>query len=105
MTEICAHCGGDMGPNDAYCRHCGTKKGKGISWYHHTWGIMILLFVVLGPLAIPLLWRSPVISRERKWVLTLACLALFSVIGWTLIQTYLGLIEEITGSMNHYRKP
>ena len=104
MNEVCALCGKDIGHNDAYCRHCGAKKGQGVRWYHKTWGIIILLFLVLGPLAIPLLWRSPVIPRERKLLLTMLCLAFTSLLGWMLIQTYLGIINEITGSMNHYRK-
>ena len=93
-----------MSANDAFCRHCGNKKGQGVAWYHQTWGISILLFLVLGPLAIPLLWRSPVIPRQTKTLLTVLCIAVMSFLGWILIETYVGLLDEITGSMSHYRK-
>jgi hypothetical protein len=41
---------------------------------------MVLLFLVLGPLGLPFLWKSPSFSRLLKVVLTvlvIACMALF----------------------------
>jgi hypothetical protein len=34
--------------------------------------VLVLLFVVLGPLGLPLLWRSPSFTRGWKIVLTIA---------------------------------
>lgn len=44
-------------------------------WYHSVWAVLLGLFVVLGFLALPALWRSPRFSRVAKVVLTLATLA------------------------------
>jgi hypothetical protein len=41
-------------------------------WYYRPWGVLLLLFVVLGPLGLPLLWRSPSFTRGWKIVLTVA---------------------------------
>ena len=44
--------------------------GRVTSWYYRPWGVLLLLFVVLGPLGLPLLWKSPSFTRRWKIVLT-----------------------------------
>jgi hypothetical protein len=41
-----------------------------LPWYHRPVWVLVLLFVVLGPLGLPYLWRSPAFSRRAKLVLT-----------------------------------
>lgn len=41
-------------------------------WYHSVWFVLAMLFLVLGPLALPLLWGSPRFSRDAKIGLTIA---------------------------------
>ena len=45
-------------------------------WYHSVWFVVLMLFVVMGPLAFPLLWKSPRFSLAAKIVLTAAVSAL-----------------------------
>jgi len=40
------------------------------TWYYRPWAVVVLLFLVLGPLGLPLLWRSPSFTRRWKIVLT-----------------------------------
>ena len=40
------------------------------TWYYRPWAVVLLLFLVLGPLGLPLLWRSPSFTRGWKIVLT-----------------------------------
>ncbi len=40
-------------------------------WYHSVWFVLLSLFLVLGPLGLPLLWRSTRFSRWSKVALTL----------------------------------
>ena len=40
------------------------------AWYHRPAWVLLLLFVILGPLALPILWKSPHFSRRWKIVLT-----------------------------------
>ena len=44
--------------------------GRVTPWYYRPWAVLVLLFVVLGPLGLPLLWRSPSFTRGWKIVLT-----------------------------------
>ncbi len=45
------------------------------AWYHRPWWVLLMLFVVLGPLGLPLLWKSPSFSRWSKIALTVAVVA------------------------------
>lgn len=40
-------------------------------WYHNLWFILVMLFFVLGPFALPLLWKSPSLPKPVKIILTL----------------------------------
>lgn len=43
-----------------------------VRWYYRPTWVLILLFLVLGPFALPYLWRSPRFTRGLKIVLTLS---------------------------------
>lgn len=46
--------------------------------------VVVLLFVVLGPLALGVLWKSPRFSRAWKVVLTLLTVGQFVLVVWVL---------------------
>ena len=46
-----------------------------LKWYYRPVWVVILLFLVLGPLGLPYLWRSPGFSRRLKVVLTVLVIA------------------------------
>ncbi len=46
-----------------------------VTWYLRPTVIVLLLFFVLGPFGLPLLYRSPTFGRTWKIVLTLAVIA------------------------------
>ncbi len=39
-------------------------------WYHRMPFVLLLLFVVMGPFALPFLWKSPAFSKTAKIILT-----------------------------------
>lgn len=41
-------------------------------WYHNIWFILFMLFFVLGPFGLPLVWKHPRLSQGVKWLLTLS---------------------------------
>ena len=43
------------------------------------WAVLLWLFVAMGPLALPMLWRSPHFSRRTKAVLTVLVFLIFAV--------------------------
>lgn len=46
-------------------------------WYHSVWFVLFMLFFVLGPFGLPLLWKSPRFPQWAKWVLTILMIAAF----------------------------
>jgi len=50
-----------------------SETGK-TKWYLRPTGIVLLLFFVLGPLGLPLLYKSPNFSKKIKIILTIAVL-------------------------------
>ena len=38
-------------------------------WYHKKWAVLLILATV-GPLGLPLLWKSPEFGRVSKWIMT-----------------------------------
>lgn len=44
-------------------------------WYHNIWLLLFMLFFVLGPLGLPMVWKNPRLSRGVKWLLTLSMVA------------------------------
>jgi hypothetical protein len=47
-------------------------KEENIKWYLRPIGVILLLFFVLGPFGLPLLYKSPKFSKTLKIVLTIA---------------------------------
>jgi hypothetical protein len=46
------------------------SQEENIKWYLRPIGVVLLLFFVLGPFGLPLLYKSPKFSRKVKLVLT-----------------------------------
>jgi len=51
------------------------------NWYASVWFVLLMLFVVLGPLGLPLLWKSSRFSKGAKVILTIATVV---YAGWVL---------------------
>jgi len=49
-----------------------SERPSSPGWYYRPWTVVFLLFFVLGPFGLPLLWKSPSFSRRSKIVLTVA---------------------------------
>ncbi len=48
------------------------EENEKVKWYLRPLGVLVLLFVVLGPLALPLLYKSPKFNKTLKIILTIA---------------------------------
>ena len=48
------------------------KEDGKVKWYLRPMGVVLLLFFVLGPFGLPLLYKSPNFSKTSKIVLTIA---------------------------------
>jgi polyferredoxin len=47
------------------------KEDRKIKWYLRPISVVLLLFFVLGPFALPLLYKSPKFSKPLKIILTI----------------------------------
>jgi len=52
-----------------------SLQASEVKWYYRPAWVLVLLFVVLGPLGLPYLWKSPKFSRGLKTVLTVLLVA------------------------------
>ena len=48
------------------------KEDEKVKWYLRPISVILLLFFVLGPFGLPLLYRSPKFSKTLKIILTVA---------------------------------
>jgi hypothetical protein len=100
-NTICPLCHSDLDVGDNFCRRCGSPNGRAgsagtttpvavnahlspvqfKSW-ESPWIILTLLFAVLGPFAIPLLWRSRRFTIVWKNIITVLVLAEMVLLVW-----------------------
>lgn len=70
-------------------------------WYTSNWALVVL-FITIGPFAIPMVWASPLRGKKSKWILTLGMIAATVLITWAFgyfvqkILDYYKLLSEIT---------
>jgi ribosomal protein L40E len=95
---VCRRCFSLLEADDNYCRRCGTPTARvqaawaaeppasagppkpGAKLLEGRITVLTMLFAVLGPLALPLLWRSSRFSPAWKVVLTLLVLLLTAIV-------------------------
>ena len=107
---VCGHCYTVLDVGDNFCRQCGTVTGNGPTgngatetlgtrglvgsstgasqgglrpgWSESPAVVLISLFVLLGPLALPMLWRSRRFSMAWKITLTVILVVLTVAMLW-----------------------
>ena len=101
----CPTCGAVWTAEAKFCSQCGSPREAIPSatparpkWYYNIWFTLAMLFFVLGPLGLPLVWKNPNFSRWVKLVLTLAMVA-YTVL---LIDVTLRAIRAVTEQLNQF---
>jgi ribosomal protein L40E len=87
---VCRKCKAPIGATDNYCRQCGaptaglagSSSRSRAAWWESPWVVLTLLFVVLGPLALPLLWRSRRFTRLWKTALSVMVVGVTALAVW-----------------------
>ena len=64
-------------------------------WYYRPLPMLFLLFVVLGPLGLPLLWKSPAFSRSMKIVLTIAVVVYTALLAETALMAIRTIVDQL----------
>jgi hypothetical protein len=115
---ICIGCGKPICPtciilyrNLFYCPTCYTvvevtnaavaeQDAKKKKWFYSVPFVLLMLFAVAGPLAFPLLWRSPKFGLASKIVLTIAVTILTIFLLWLTYKIILIFLSRYRGLMN-----
>ena len=111
---VCCRCRAVLDATDNYCRRCGAATanvaalpghreshqlgGTPTRWSESPWVILPLLFLILGPFAIPLLWRSRQFTTPWKYVLTVLVVVITVFCCWkiwALFKQALALTPEL----------
>ena len=92
----CVRCERSIDADDIHCRHCGRRQGAGDAWYYSTAWIAFLAFLVIGPFALILIWKSTRMGAAAKKVLT-AFIVLYTVVSiYYFYQLILLILTEMT---------
>jgi len=122
---VCCQCQAVLDVGDSFCRRCGAATSglvrgtSGASWpggaapphpasvpthsrpklIESRWGVLLMIFAVLGPLGLPMLWRSSQFSRAWKVILTVIVLTITLLIGglvWYVVDKLLAALGELS---------
>lgn len=86
----CWNCKKEIDSPDHYCRYCGKGQGKYVPYYYNPIGIWIM-FLCLGPFAVFFVYRSPVLSKKKKFIISAIMLSL----GIWLISCMVNTVQEV----------
>lgn len=91
----CWRCDRAIDADDRYCRACGEGQGAALAWYYRPLWIVLLALTALGPFAVVLIMRTPLLDRNTKWVASFVLLAFFTWVGWQLWVDTQALLDSI----------
>jgi hypothetical protein len=72
-----------------------AEEKQALSWYHTPVGIALLAVFVLGPLALPLVWRSPAFGSRGRAIGTALILLYTALLCWQVWVAVRLVLEEM----------
>lgn len=86
LVALCKKCGRPIDRHFSFCPYCGYQLHAGHRWYHDPVWIAVLALFVIGPFALPLVWRSARLNRTLKFIYTAVILVYTAVTVYYLFQ-------------------
>lgn len=72
-------------------------------WFYNVWFVLFMLFFVLGPFGLPLVWKNPRFARWVKVVLTLLMVAYTVALIDLTIRAYQAVMAEVQNLQSTYQ--
>lgn len=88
-AQYCSRCGVEL--------RAGTAAPRGARWYHNVWVVLFLILFVLGPFALPLIWKNPRLSHTEKLALSGVALAYLVFVGLAINRLIAGVSSSLEG--------
>jgi len=102
----CRKCNRSIDVSAVFCPCCGARQKTGDAWYYHPAWIAVLAFVLIGPLALPLVWKSTRMGPGLKVFMTALILVWTGYLGFRFYQILnfeVRTLNELDKVMRHIR--
>jgi hypothetical protein len=87
----CWHCGCTIEAGDAYCHYCGRGQGLSVP-FRYTHAGIIVFSLLIGPLTLPFIWKSPKLGKKARMV--------YLIMNLLITFFMLSMVVGIYGSVN-----